>query len=212
MSKSVSVEIYSDVICPWCLIGHNRLRQALASLHDIEVDLTWLPFELNPDMPEEGMDRRAYLEGKFGPDRAKEVYGHIAGVLAAEGLDADVSKIKRTPNTFKAHRLIYLARAHGDSSKKLKLALFDAYFRDGLDIGADAVLLDCAQKAGLDRRTAGEWLTSDAASVEVRQLETRARQLGVQGVPFFILAGKYGVSGAQPADVLAKAIAQAAQA
>lgn len=213
--STIRVEVYSDVICPWCLIGHHRLKQAIEQVPEVDCELIWLPFELNPDMPSEGMDRQAYLDTKFGPQRAAEIYGNIARVLDQEGLDADTAKIKKTPNTFKAHRLLYLARQSGGSgekARKLKLAMFDAYFRDGRDIGSDDVLLDCALKAGLDEDQTKGWLQSDEGAHETRQLEARARQIGVQGVPFFILNGKLGVSGAQPPEILADALRQAAAA
>lgn len=213
MTAVVKVEIYSDIICPWCLIGHHRLEQAVTQLDGIELDLTWLPFELNPDMPVSGMDRRAYLEGKFGAVRAKEVYDRIANVLEQENLGADTNKISRTPNTFKAHRLIYLSRQldpSGEISRQLKLNLLDAYFRQGADIGEDDTLTDCATRAGLKPDQIASWLASNEGEGEVRQLEARAHQLGISGVPFFILNGQVGLSGAQPPEVLAQAIRDAA--
>ena len=209
MKKSVHIEIYSDVICPWCLIGHHRLEQATKILDDIDIEVTWLPFELNPDMPAQGMDRKAYLEDKFGPERAREVYGHIADVLEQEQLGADVSLIKRTPNTFNAHRLVYLARKSGRAND-LKLALFNAYFRLGQDIGDKNVLIECAGQAGIGAEQTERWLDSTEGDHETRQLETQAHQIGVSGVPFFILNRKFGISGAQSPQVLAQAISEAA--
>lgn len=208
MKKLVRVDVYSDVICPWCLIGYHRLQSALSLVDDIDVALTWLPFELNTDMPSAGMDRRAYLEAKFGRRGADDVYGRIAHVMAEEGLNVNLDKITRTPNTFDAHRLLYLARATGRANA-LKLALFQAYFADGVDIGERAALLNCAESVGLDHAQTNHWLNANAGEQEVRELEEKARHLGVTGVPFLIFEGKLAVSGAQPPEILGQALRQA---
>jgi len=208
MSKAICIEVFSDVICPWCLIGYHRLETALSLAQGIAVDVTWLPFELNPDMPKAGMDRRAYLEAKFGKRGADEVYGRIAHVMDAEGLEADLGKISRTPNTFDAHRLIHLAKPTGHSHE-LKLALLRAYFVDGLDIGDPATLASCAEQVGLEAAEVLQWLMSNAGEKEVRALEENARQIGVTGVPFFIFEGTFAISGAQPPEILLKALDKA---
>ena len=208
---TVRVDIFSDVICPWCLIGYRRLKAAADGLDDIDIDLHWLPFELNPEMPAAGMDRQTYLERKFGPERAGEIYGHIAKVLQDDGIDADVTRIKRTPSTLKAHRLILLAESHGLGTA-LKTRLFDCYFKDGLDIGDDVVLLDAAEAAGLDPAEVGNWLRSHEGTDDVRQLEAEAQRIGVTGVPFIILDRRLAVSGAQPVELMQDALRQAASA
>ena len=210
MTTTLRVDIFSDIICPWCLIGYHRLSQAVDSEPDIDVDIHWLPFELNPDMPAEGMNRRAYLEAKFGgPDGAERVYGRIASVLDEEGIEHDLSAIRRTPSTLAAHRLLALAEILGRGTE-LKRRLFGAYFREGRDIGRASVLLDCARDVGMDSEQARDWLDGDDGLEHVRSLEADARRLGIQGVPHFILERKWSIPGAQPVDVMRQALREVA--
>ena len=151
MAEPLRIDIFSDVICPWCLIGRERLRQALERLDPEQpVAIRWLPFELNPEMPREGMDRRDYAEAKFGGiDQAREIYANIAEAGRAEGIEFDFSRLQRTPSTFNAHRLLWLASSKG-LGDLLKDGLFRAYFMEARDIGDLAVLTELATAAGMD--------------------------------------------------------------
>ncbi|RED13268.1 DsbA family oxidoreductase [Pontivivens insulae] len=189
------LDIISDPICPWCYIGKAKLDAALAEAGN-PFEITWHPFQLNPDMPADGMDRRAYLEGKFGKERATSFYAQIEDAANAAGLDVDFSKIERTPNTIDAHRVIRWARSEG-LQHAVGSALFRRYFKEGQDISDHAVLADAAQEAGLDRELIERLLASDADVEDVRAEDANARQMGVSGVPCFIIGGKYAVQGAQ---------------
>ena len=210
MADPLRIDIFSDVICPWCLIGRERLRQALTQLDpDQPVAIRWLPYELNPEMPPEGMDRRAYVEAKFGgTDRARQVYDRIAEAGRSEGIAFDFSRLERTPSTFDAHRLIWFASQH-NLGDVVKDHLFRAYFDDARDIGDRAVLVEIAQAAGLNGEQVMAMLDGQDGVDAVRHLEGIGQELGITGVPFFIFNGSVGVSGAQTPEVLLQAIAQA---
>ena len=187
------IEIFSDVICPWCFIGKRRLERALEQRPGLEVSIAWRAFQLNPWMPPEGIGRKAYLEAKFGSRDASRIYDGIRRVGAAEGIDFRFDRIPRTPNTLNAHRLIRLAATEGCQDAVVE-ALFQAYFLEGRDIGDLAVLADIGETAGLDARMP---LEADAERASVRAEDARARQMGIQGVPCFIIDRSYAVSGAQ---------------
>jgi predicted DsbA family dithiol-disulfide isomerase len=210
MTERVTIDVFSDVVCPWCLIGKRRLDQALQQLDgEVEAEIRWLPFELNPDMPKEGTDRATYLEAKFGgPERAKEVYGRVEAAAQAEGLDVKFDKISRQPNTFDAHRLVAWAQTEGKDEAMVD-GLFDAYFRAGRDLTDPETLVAVAGEVGLDAATARGLLAGQAGAAEVRALENVAQQLGVEGVPFFIFDGRLAVAGAEAPDYLAGAIRRA---
>lgn len=210
MAEPLRIDIFSDVICPWCLIGRERLRQALERLDpELPVAIRWLPFELNPEMPREGMDRRAYADAKFGgTERAREIYSHIAEAGRSEGIQFDFSRLERTPSTFDAHRLLWLASRLG-LGDIMKDGLFRAYFLDGRDIGDRAVLTELAVAAGMEGEEVTGFLDSDEGEGAVREMESVAYQMGITGVPFFIFNGRIGVSGAQSPDVLLEAIGRA---
>ncbi len=203
----VDIEVFSDVVCPWCYVGRQRLARAaelLADKHEIRV--TWKPYQLNPWIPPEGMDRAEYRRMKFGSaERSSGMDGRLREAGQGEGIELAFEKIARTPNTLQAHRLIWLA---GQRDRQIEMvdALFQAYFTDGKDIGDNAVLAELATSAGLDAEEVGRFLTSDEGLTEVEEEEQVGRSLGIDGVPFFLLADKYGVSGAQPAEVLANVI------
>ncbi|WGF90036.1 DsbA family oxidoreductase [Marinivivus vitaminiproducens] len=210
MATDVTIDVFSDVVCPWCLIGKRRLERALAALDgEVRAELRFLPFELNPDLPKEGMARADYLAAKFGgPDRAEAVYERVVSAAASDGLELAFDRIARQPNTFDAHRLI--AAAHGERvGPAVKDRLMQGYFQEGRDLGDPATLAELAAEAGMDRAVAEELLAGDAYADEVRAYEKAARDVGVTGVPFFILDGKLGVSGAQPPETLVDAIRQA---
>lgn len=200
------IEIVSDVICPWCFIGKRRLEQALAQRPDMQFEIGWRPFQLNPDMPREGADRKSYLEAKFGgPARAKEIYARVSAEGAKEGIAFDFDGIKRTPNTLAAHSVLRWALGAGVQNE-LKERLFRLYFLEGRDIGDYQVLADAAAAEGMDGALVRKLLEEGSDTDLIQQEDMTARQMGITGVPFFIFERKYGVSGAQPSEVLLQVI------
>jgi len=204
----IKLDIMSDPICPWCYIGKTQLDRALAANPDHPFTIEWHPFQLNPSMPAEGMDRRAYLEGKFGSKAAAvEVYGNIERQAQALGLPINFAAIKRTPNTINAHRLIHWA---GLEQKQQLLidALFDAYFCNGIDIGDLGALRDIAIKAGLQRDVTTQLLNSDSDISMIKERDSHSRKMGVNAVPTFIVANQHAVPGSQTPEVWASIIAE----
>ena len=196
----MEIAVFSDVICPWCYIGKRRLERAFDALGlRGQVAVEWLPFELNPDMPPQGMARADYRARKFGAERAAALDANIEAVGAEEGIRFAFDRQSRTPNTRAAHMLIAHASGQGRGGAVVD-ALFRAYFEEGRDIGDEAVLVEIAEGTGLDRRTAQAALRDDGIRRMVVQAEGRAGELGISGVPFFIVEGAYAVSGAQPAE------------
>lgn len=204
----IKLDILSDPICPWCYIGKAHLDRALAAHPDHPFAIEWHPFQLNPDMPPEGMDRRDYLETKFGGKaNAAKVYGRIEDAARAAGLHIDFSLIQRTPNTINAHRLIHWAGLEGLQTP-LVMGLFKAYFEEGRDIGDTEVLMSIATEAGLDGAMLRTLLEGDADSDDIRARDAHARNRGVSGVPTFVLAGQHVLTGAQPPEVWGQVIDQ----
>ena len=202
----VKLDIISDPICPWCYIGKTLLDQALAERPDHPFEIEWHPFQLNPDMPEEGMDRRAYLEGKFGgKEGAVQAYLPVVERAEQAGLKIDFEGITRTPNTLDAHRLIHWAGIEG-RQMPVAMALFRAYFEEGRDIGAPDVLADIADSAGMDAAVVLKLLQSTADAGDIRKRDAAFREMGVTGVPCFIVAGKHAVPGCQPPELWLKVI------
>jgi predicted DsbA family dithiol-disulfide isomerase len=203
----IEVTVVSDFICPWCLIGERRLRKAIATLPgEIKVELAFRPFELNPDMPPEGRDRTAYRVAKFGSlERSMAMDAQIVAIGQAEGIAFNYDKIARTPSTFAAHRLMWLA-ARERKPETLADLLFAAYFNEGQDLGSRSVLLAVAARAGLAPARVEAFLEGVA---DVRALEMQAYQAGVSGVPYFQVGG-FGVVGAQSPEILADALRRAA--
>lgn len=200
----IKLDIISDPICPWCYIGKSNLDRALEGHPDHPFSIEWHPFQLNPDMPAEGMDRREYLETKFGgKDNAAQVYGRIADTAKAAGLNLDLDGISRTPNTIDAHRLIHWAGLEGRQTAAVS-RLFRAYFEDGQDIGDRTVLLDIAEGIGLDRAMTERLINSEADVEDIRARDTHAREHGVNGVPTFVVANSHALPGAQPPELWAK--------
>ena len=205
--QKVKLDILSDPICPWCYIGKTLLDKALAEVEDHPFVIEWHPFQLNPDMPTDGMDRRDYLEQKFGgKENAVKVYSQIAEHAEAAGLKLDLGGIQRTPNTMKAHRLIHWAGLEEKQTAVVD-ALFKAYFEDGRDIGADDVLLDIAETAGLDRAMVERLLTGDADAELIQGRDAHSREMGVSSVPTFIVANQHAVPGAQKPELWKQVIA-----
>jgi predicted DsbA family dithiol-disulfide isomerase len=205
------IEVVSDVVCPWCYIGKRRLEKALALVAgSLAPQITWLPFQLNPGMPAEGMPRAEYRRAKFGSlERGRQLDARVAAEGRSEGIDFALERIERTPNTFAAHQLIDLAQQAGAGAAVVD-ALFRAYFEEARDVGDRGVLLGIAESAGLVRaQLEARW--ADAAEARrVAELEDSMKALGISGVPTFILERKFGVSGAQPAEALAAAMREAA--
>ena len=203
-----TLDIISDPICPWCYIGKAKLDRALEAAPDHPFEIQWRPFQLNPDMPAEGMDRREYLEWKFGGrEGAIKVYGEIAKTAEATGLDIAFEKIKRTPNTLNAHRLIRWAQIEEKQSQVVS-QLFKRYFREGQDISDIDVLVDIATTVGMDADLVRRLLDGDSDLQETIAEDKKAREMGVQGVPCFIIGASYAVQGAQNTDVWANIIAE----
>ncbi|TNF18629.1 MAG: DsbA family oxidoreductase [Rhodobacteraceae bacterium] len=204
----VKLDILSDPICPWCYIGKANLDRALEAAGDHPFVIEWHPFQLNPEMPAEGMDRRAYLETKFGgKEAAVQAYLPVQQHAEKAGLKIDLEAITRTPNTLDAHRMIHWAGLEGKQSAMVS-ALFRAYFVEGSDIGDRDILADLADSVGLDASVIHRLLESDCDIQEIRDRDAAGREIGVTSVPTFVVDGKHAVPGAQPPELWAKVIAE----
>jgi predicted DsbA family dithiol-disulfide isomerase len=208
MQDKLPIAIVSDIVCPWCFIGKARLETALAQHGLIDrVAITWLPYELNPDMPPEGMDRTAYLDAKFGPGKRKEIEIRLSEAGLESGVTFNWAKVTKSVNTRMAHMLVAAASTVQRGSD-MKAALFKAYFQEGRDIGDLETLVAIAVEQGFDEQAAREELANNELRETVIGLEDHARKVGVTGVPFFIIDGKLAVSGAQTPEVWAQVFAQ----
>jgi len=205
----LTIDVISDVICPWCFIGKRRLEKALAGR---PATVRWHPFQLNPDMPREGIERRSYRIKKFGSwERSQGLDAQMTAAGQGEGIAFNFDKMARTPNTLDAHRVIWLAGERGVQDAVVE-ALFFAYFTDGRDLSDRATLAEIAAEAGLDRAEVDELLAGDMGLDVVRAGEEQARRLGVSGVPFFVVNGRIALSGAQPPELFRQAFEQAGEA
>jgi predicted DsbA family dithiol-disulfide isomerase len=207
----LTIDIVSDVVCPWCYVGEKRLEEALAE-EPGPVQVRWRPYQLDPTIPEGGLDRADYMAKKFGKSgRLQAVHDNLTRLGTELGVPFAFDKIKRSPNTLDAHRLIRWAASAGVQAEVAD-RLFKAYFVEGRDIGDRAVLIEIAGECGLDPKLV-EGLLAEGADVDlVRQEIEQAQAMGVSGVPFFIFAGRLGLPGAQESSVLRQAMAQARQA
>jgi len=204
------IDVVSDVVCPWCFIGKRRLEKAMAMVPDIPVEVHFRPYYLNDWIPRDGIDRDDYLTAKFGsPERYHGIAGRVAAAAAAEGLVYDKDHISRQPNTTDAHRLIRWADTQG-LAPQMKQRLMELYFTEGADLTDREVLVKAAADVGLDAGAVREGLASDRDEAEIASEVQAAKEAGIEGVPFFILAGKYGISGAQEPALLAEAIRKVA--
>src|SRR5262245_25193812 len=216
MPDPLSITVYSDVICPWCYVGKRRLEAALAT-PDMPAAprLAWRPFELNPDMPAEGIERQAYRAQKFGAARSAELDRAMIETGRELGIAFAFDRMQRTPNTRLAHRLIWEAGRQGRQDAIVE-RLFHGYFEEGLDIGTAETLCRLADECELDATGVKQALTGEESLKAVTNLEQEGYALGIKGVPFFLLLNKYGVSGAQPLefwrDALPTVVAEASAA
>jgi len=201
------IDIVSDAVCPWCYIGKRQMERALTTLNGegLSFSIHWNPFQLNPDLPKEGVDRAQYRAWKFGSaEKSAAIDARIVEAAAQVGLEFHPERIKRTPNTIDAHRLIWFAGQNGVQDATME-AVFRAYFIDAQDIGQPSVLADCAAAVGMDRDQVMAFLAGDLADKEMRAADVAAREAGVSGVPSFFLDGYTLFSGAMPADAMADA-------
>ncbi len=197
----VKLDILSDPICPWCYIGKANLDTVLLERPDHPFQIEWHPFQLNYDMPPEGLDRRTYLEAKFGgAEGASAAYAPVIDAAEEAGLEIAWERIARTPNTLDAHRLIHWAGIEGRQTAAVS-ALFEAYFRRGEDLGRHAVLAEVAERIEMDRDMVLRLLGTDADRADVAARDAHARERGVSGVPTFVVAQTHVVAGAQPPDL-----------
>lgn len=205
----VNIDVVSDVVCPWCYLGKARLDQAIANVAgDILVTVNWRPYQLNPDLPPEGVDHKAHLAAKLGGQEAVDrAHKMLAGLGEQDGIAFDFDAVTISPNTLDAHRLIRWALTEGgDTQSEVASLLFKANFEEGRNIGDHAVLLDIAAEAGLDRTVIAALLASDADKDAVSEEINMARGMGVTGVPCFIVDSKFAVMGAQSVEVLEDAL------
>jgi predicted DsbA family dithiol-disulfide isomerase len=208
--RTLTVDIYSDVICPWCYVGKRRLERACKAWDGVPVNIRWRPFQLNPTMPRNGMDRRQYLDAKFGsPAAARAIYDQVSTAGTEEGIHFAFERIARTPNTFAAHRLIWLAGHRGKQDEMVEL-LFRRYFLEGGDVGSIETLSLAAAQAGLDQAATETFLTGDEGVGEVKAEEAAGHRLGIRSVPYFVFNGANALSGAQPSEQLLVAFRQSA--
>ena len=206
--KPLQIDIVSDVVCPWCYIGKRRIENALALASEVPVEVHWRPFFLNPWVPREGISREEYLTAKFGSVEAyKGIAGRVVTAAGEEGLLYRPDLVKRQPNTIDCHRLIHWADAHGKAAD-MKQRLMELYFRDGGDLTDVDVLVQAAADCGLDADEVRARLATDEDVALISAHAQEASDKGISGVPTFVFAGKYAVSGAQPAEQLARAIRQ----
>lgn len=210
---SITVDVVSDVVCPWCFIGQKRLDSAISD-SGVEVQVHWRPFQLDPTIPPEGKDRHEYMLGKFGSDeRIREIHARIVPLGAVEGISFDFGAIKTAPNTLDAHRVIRWAGAAGEEiQNKLVRRLFQLNFEEGANIGDPSVLIEAARGSGMDATVVETLLPTDADVEAVRHEIATASRMGVTGVPCFLIEGKYAVMGAQDSATLADAFRQVASA
>jgi predicted DsbA family dithiol-disulfide isomerase len=196
------LEIFSDTVCPWCYIGKRRLERALRLRPQPGLTRRWRAFQLNPGLPATGMDRRQYMVAKFGSlDRAHRLYEAVSRVGAQEGIRFEFDRIARTPNTVRSHRLLYAAAEESKQADLLEL-IFGAYFTQGRDIGDPDVLSDLGDEAGLSPSAIADALVDGGRLDSAMTEDLQSRRIGINGVPFFVFNGRFGLSGAQEPEAL----------
>jgi predicted DsbA family dithiol-disulfide isomerase len=206
------IDVFSDVVCPWCYIGERRLAAALAQRPGLRATRSWRPFQLQPEMPAEGIPWAEMVRSKFGgPERAGAMFRQVSAAGAPDGIRFEWERVATAPNTVDAHRLVLWAAGRGREWEMAE-ALFGAYFTEGRDLGSADDLADAAARAGLDPDEARALLAGDEGRDDVRRSQEEARSLGISGVPFFVIDGRWAVSGAQPVEVFLRALDEAAAA
>lgn len=206
----MTVDVYADIACPWCYVGRARLKQALAQRPELDVSLRWRPFQLQPDLPQEGRDFRTVLEGKFGSwDRVQQMFDRVREMGEADGLTFDFEAVDVAPNTGDAHRLVLWAQDQ-DFGDAMATALFRAYFSDGRNVSDPDVLVDCAAAVGLEAEAARSLLDGDEYADAVRESQHRAQRRGITGVPCYVFGQQHAVMGAQSVEALTEALDTAA--
>ena len=210
MSKpKIKIDIASDVVCPWCYISKRRIEKAMTQLSDqFEFEVSYLPFELNPQTPKEGFNQKEYLTKKFGSEeKYNQITNHVASVAAGEGLKFDFSKQEKSPNTRDAHRILLSAKQEG-KQLAAKEAFMKAYFEDGVDLTKKENLVAISEQIGLNPQSIAALLDSDEGLAEVIMNEQANHQRGISGVPYYIINNQYGISGAQSSEVFVQALTQ----
>jgi predicted DsbA family dithiol-disulfide isomerase len=198
----LSIEVVHDLVCPWCFLGVRRLMRTMRRRPDILFDLVWRPFLLNPDMPRGGMSRPDYVVRKFGgEDRARRLYASITEIGRGEGVLFRFDRVRRTPSSIDAHRLVRFAARYGRADAMVE-ALFSAHFTDGRDIGDHSVLVAVAEACGLDGAAVARFLPSEDETDLVHADNLRAHRLGINGVPCFVVGGRHAIAGAQEPEVI----------
>jgi predicted DsbA family dithiol-disulfide isomerase len=202
----MEIKMFSDTICGWCYIGKERLKQALREVGGNGIKVTNLPFQLNPDMPLEGMDRIQYIKKKFGSiENAKPMYDNMILQGQQENLEIKLDKIKKTPNTVKSHLLIDYAKLNKVENEVMD-SIFESYFFKAKDIGDENVLLEIGKKHNLDSKELEKFITQKENLKKIDKLDTIAKQMGISGVPFYIFNDKISISGAETVENLTQAI------
>ncbi|HWK66758.1 MAG TPA: DsbA family oxidoreductase [Rhizobiaceae bacterium] len=212
--QRVVIDVVSDVVCPWCFVGQKRLDGAVAALPDVDVDIRWRPYQLDPTIPPGGKDRRQYMIEKFGSEeRIRQIHQRLERLGADEGINFAFDAIKVAPNTLDAHRVIrWAASAGSEVQNRLVRRLFKLNFEEGADIGNHEVLIAAARDAGMDAALVETLLPTEADADAVTAEIATASRMGISGVPCFLLEGRYAVMGAQDVEALANAIRQVAAA
>ena len=211
--EPITVDVISDVMCPWCYVGKRRLENALADVAGIDVVVNWRPFQLDPTIPPEGKDRRAYFEEKFNDDdRVRDMHAQLTELGRAEGIAFDFKAIERSPNTLDAHRVVRWAGIEGEKMQDAVVErLFSMFFVEGADMTRHESLVAAAADAGMDAPVVEALLAGDADRAAVEEEIATAQKIGVTGVPCFIIDNRYAVLGAQESSVIADAIRQSYQ-
>ncbi len=209
LNNKITVDIVSDVVCPWCYVGKRRLEAALDQLgNPADVEITWHPFQLDPTIPDEGLDRKKYFIKKFGDEaKIRQMFDHLKQVGAADGIDFQLDDIPDTINTLPLHKLLHVAGEEGFKSEAKEM-LLKAYFTDTKNLKDTKVLADLFASYGWDEAKIKQIIADDDIGYAVRQEIAHYQQMGVSGVPFFVINNQYGISGAQPAEVFVQAITQ----
>lgn len=200
----IGVDVYADIVCPWCYIGERRLSSALAQRPMLEVTRRWRPFQLRPEMPAGGLEWRRFATSKFGSwEQAQAAFAHVSDSGRGEGLRFDFDRVRSAPNTMDAHRLVLFAGLSGKAWETAQ-ALFKAYFAEGRDLNDLEGLVALAAEVGLGAEEVRSHLQSDEGKAEVEGSQESAQALGISGVPFYVFNDRYGVSGAQPVETLVR--------